>query len=205
MKKRWRIVVSVLALVLGLSLIAGYLWMHHSGEEDLHGHRIIAEDPPSDDEIRDMDAQDTKGRFVIKKVGMDVPLASIKAHGVINPPGFTKAFTLRNVGAGSPKKASEGTLYVAMHSVKRGFAPGNYFIDVGKEYSKVKKGYTVEVSGVEYRVTENRQVRKNKLRHDSEVWANTPNRLVIITCIQRPWGFGSSSYNLVTTAELVEA
>lgn len=202
-KSRLLIAFIVVCVLLGCGFIGYYFWSTHNKPKDLNGNPIVADEQPSDKDIRDMDIHDTNGRMVIEQVGMDVPLASMRVpNGVINPPGFTKAYVIRNFGVGNVNKAEQGTVFVTMHSVKRGFAPGNYFIDVGKEYSKVKPGFLVEVSGKDYVVKKNMLVRKTKLKNTAEVWEDTPGKLVIITCIQLPRGMGSSAHNLVTFAEL---
>ncbi|WP_052460654.1 class F sortase [Microbacterium gorillae] len=144
---------------------------------------------------------DTGERFVVPSVGLDVALGELTlVHNTITPPGFTSAYAVRNLGV-SPAHAAEGTVYIAMHSLRDGaIGPGNALINVDEQRSSVGAGAEIDVAGVVYTVTEARTIRKSDLAHDTRVWANTPDRLVVITCLQRPEG-GPSTQNLVITAE----
>jgi hypothetical protein len=93
-----------------------------------------------------------------------------------------------------------GTVFVAMHSLRDGaIGPGNYLIDVDRGTPKVEIGAVLEVGGVSYTVTEARRVEKTALPYDSAVWANTPDRVVLITCLQNSQNV-ESAYNVVITA-----
>ncbi|MFT4231126.1 MAG: class F sortase, partial [Microbacterium sp.] len=146
--------------------------------------------------------EDTGERFRVPSVGLDVPLDSMNAvDSVITPPGFTAAYRVRNLGV-SLDHASEGTVYVAMHSLRDGaVGPGNYLIDVEAGTASVAVGTEIIVAGLEYRLTGSQKIAKDRLAASEAVWADVPGRLIVITCLQRPEG-GPSLENVVLTAEL---
>jgi len=139
--------------------------------------------------------------FEVPSVGLDIPLGALSAvNGEITPPGFTSAYWIRNVGV-SPKDADTGTVYVVMHSLRDGaVGPGNYLIDVANERAAVDEGAEVLVDGISFSVTSSRHVSKSELPNDAEIWTDTTNRLVIITCLQRADGSPSTD-NMVIIAE----
>jgi len=123
--------------------------------------------------------------LTISSVGLDVPLESMTpVAGTADPPSARAAYWLRGVGV-DPGRAARGTVFVVMHSVRGGRGPGNYLIDVGNDRSAVRTGATVRAGSVVYTVTGSSIVPRDKLPADSQVWANTPGRLVMITCLLR--------------------
>jgi hypothetical protein len=140
------------------------------------------------------------GRFQSPSVGLDVPLGSLDVvDDEIEPPGFTSAYWVRNLGV-APAESSTGTVFIAMHSLRNGGeAPGNALIDVGSGSARISTGATIVVDDVDYRVTGTETVDKTKISHDQSIWANTPGRLVVITCLQRPDG-APSTENMVVEA-----
>ena len=87
----------------------------------------------------------------------------------------------------NPDDASHGTVFVVTHSLRNGgVAPGNSLIDVNAGESTLHPGATIEVNGIVYAVTASEAVSKTKLAADASVRANTPNPLVVITCLQNP-------------------
>jgi hypothetical protein len=133
-------------------------------------------------------------------VGLDVPLGSLDVvDHVIEPAGFTSAYWVRNLGV-APTDPASGTVFVVMHSLRGGgSAPGNALIDVGNGRARVQSGADLRVDGVDYRVVRTETVGKDDISHDSTIWANTPGRLVVITCLQRPDGRPSTE-NMVVEA-----
>ncbi|MDQ1131225.1 hypothetical protein [Microbacterium sp. SORGH_AS_0888] len=129
-----------------------------------------------------------------------MPLGQLnEVDGQITPPGFTSAYQVRNRGV-SPEDSAQGTVVVVMHSLRNGaIGPGNYLIDVDQQRSKLAPGAVVVVAGVAYAVTGSELISKDSIAGQSSVWSNTPNRLVLITCLQRPDG-SPSTENLVITA-----
>ena len=129
------------------------------------------------------------GRFAVPSVGLDVPLGALSVvDGVVEPPGSTSAYWVRNLGV-EPSAAPRGTVFVAMHSLRGGgVGPGNALIDVADGRARVAVGATVTVDGVTYRVTRTETVAKRDLPADAAIWADTPDRLVVVTCLQRPDG-----------------
>jgi hypothetical protein len=191
------IVGAATALALAISIV-GYV-ATQSGPVDLHGNRVHAEEVPTSAASASA-VPDTGSRFVVRSVGLDVPLGALNAvRGEVIPPGFTSAYWIRNEGV-SVTDAQDGTVFVVMHSLRNGgVGPGNYLIDVKDQEAKVKVGATVQVDGENYTVTRSEAVKKTDLSQSSKIWADTPNRLVIITCLQRPQG-GPSLDNMVIEA-----
>lgn len=67
--------------------------------------------------------------------------------------------------------------------------------------ARVKRGARIEVGATDYTVTSSRNIGKSAISRDRKIWQNTPGRLEIITCLQRPGG-GLSVDNVVITAQL---
>lgn len=130
---------------------------------------------------------DTGKRFLIASVGLSVPLGAINAaDGELTPPGFKSAYWVRNIGV-SPERASMGTVFVVMHSVRGGGnAPGNALTDVAAKRAAVKRGEIIMIDNVSYTITGTELVDRTKMATDAEVWADTPYRLVVITCLEKP-------------------
>ncbi|WP_316300296.1 sortase family protein, partial [Clavibacter michiganensis] len=132
-------------------------------------------------------ASSTSGSY--SSVGLDVPLGAVDVvGGVVDPPGFSSAYRVRDLGV-APEDAATGTVFVVMHSVRGGgTGPGDLLIDDRAGSASVAPGAVIEVAGVDYAVGSSRAVPKGELPDDAEVWADTPGRLVVITCLQRPDG-----------------
>jgi len=145
----------------------------------------------------------TGGQFSVPAVGLDVPLKSLSARdGQITPPGFTSAYWITNRGVPLSQSA-EGTVFVVMHSVRGGgVAPGNYLTNIREGTSAVPDGSTIDVAGVSYRVTGWRTILKGGLATDADVWADTPGRLVVITCLERPNGSPSTDNMVIVASRL---
>jgi hypothetical protein len=139
-------------------------------------------------------------RLDVPSVGLDVPLGALSAvDGEITPPGFTSAYWVRNMGV-PVSNGGAGTVFVVMHALRNGaIGPGNYLTNVSRGTSRVRDGAAVRVDGVEYRVTGSRLISKSTIASDSAVWAATPDRLLLITCLEHPDG-SLSTENLVVTA-----
>jgi len=129
------------------------------------------------------------GRLRAPSVGLDVPLGAVDVvGGVVDPPGFASAYRVRDLGV-APEQAAEGTVFVVMHSVRGGgTGPGDLLIDDRAGSARIAPGAVIEVAGVDYAVGSSRAVAKGALPDDAEVWADTPGRLVVITCLQRADG-----------------
>lgn len=176
-------------------------------EQDLNGDPVVLEPGtvPDASTIRTMDAEeDTGARFRAPSVGLDVPLGELSmSDSTITPPGFRSAYRVRNLGV-SPDQATEGTVFVAMHSLRGGGkGPGNFLIDVDRQESRVAPGDRIEVAGVPYDVTSTELVPKDRLGATASIWTDEPGRLVVITCLQRPDGSPSVD-NLVVRARLTD-
>ncbi|MEX8034076.1 class F sortase [Microbacterium sp. 20-116] len=143
------------------------------------------------------------GRFTAPSVGLDVPLGAMNVvDGVLQPPGFTSAYWVRNLGV-SPDRADAGTVFVVMHSLRGGgVGPGNALIDVDAARARIAVGADISVADVHYRVDRTQVVDKTAIGSDADVWANTAGRLVVVTCLQRSDGLPSTE-NLVIEARRV--
>jgi hypothetical protein len=139
----------------------------------------------------------------VPSTGLNVPLGELdEVDGVINPPGFSSAYLVRNYGS-TLEHAKTGAVFVAMHSCRGGaVCPGNYLINVDAGTASVKTGADVYVDGLHYRVTGWQKVYKPDIGSDTTVWANTPGKLVLFTCLQIP-AQTESIDNMVVTAKLV--
>jgi len=173
---------------------------------DLAGNQVAIEPDvlPAPATVKRMEVSAPAGdRFSVPAVGLDVPLAAMnEVDHTITPPGFQDAYRVRNIGT-TPSNPGAGTVFVVMHSIRGGgVGPGNYLFDLARGASRVPVGSPIAVAGVQYRVTESHIVTKTGLPAFAGIWANTPGRLVVITCLQRPDGRPSTD-NLVITAELV--
>lgn len=178
------------------------------GPTDMAGNRV-ALDPgtvPGASARQAMDPEsDTGHRFRVAAVGLDVPLGAVSmVDRSITPPGFASAYLVRNMGV-TPQKATTGTVFVAMHSLRDGaVGPGNYLVDVRAARARVKAGTRIRVGAQTYAVTGSRTIGKSEIAKDRAVWKSTRGRLVVITCLQRPGG-GRSLENVVITARLTSA
>ncbi len=170
----------------------------------MDGNAVVLEDPIEDPEVlAQMNVVEDDGeRFTVPSVGLDVPLGGLDmVDGEITPPGFTSAYTVRNLG--TPEDPSAGTTYVVMHSIPDpGVAPGNYLIDVADGRAAVVAGEQVHVGEAVYELDSSYVVDKAELSQRAELWVDRPGRLVIITCQQLPSG-ERSVQNTVIGAHLV--
>ncbi|MBP2459095.1 hypothetical protein ABID70_001662 [Clavibacter michiganensis] len=174
----------------GLAAVGG--WPVPAGlPRDLAGAAVQSDVPPP---AAEADGAATAvdsglGRFRAPSVGLDVPLGAVDVvGGVVDPPGFSSAYRVRDLGV-APEDAATGTVFVVMHSVRGGgTGPGDLLIDDRAGSASVAPGAVIEVAGVDYAVGSRRAVPKGELPDDAEVWADTPGRLVVITCLQRPDG-----------------
>jgi hypothetical protein len=202
-RRRRRLVLLAVgaAALITLVITVGGIVRYYSGPVDLHGNRVQADDavPPMSKSSAVPAIDDD--RFVVESVGLDVPLGALNAvDGVIEPPGFTSAYWVRNEGV-SPADGKNGTVFVVMHSLRNGATgPGNYLIDVDGRTSKVGIGAKITVDDATYTVTGTQTIDKPDVAHASSIWADKPGRLVVITCLQRPEG-GLSQQNVVIEAE----
>jgi hypothetical protein len=121
--------------------------------------------------------------------------------GVIDPPGLEEAYVLDNHGA-FPQGGADGTVFVAMHAVNKGSAPGNAVTDVATGRATVVVGDSVIADGVTYLVDAVDLVLKADATNDDALWdPSIKGRLVVITCLPNPGG-GAATRNVVITAHL---
>lgn len=179
-------------------------WAHAAGEvtaRDMNGHTVVLDPGVTPEPCASASpVVDPVSRFQVPSVGLDVPLGALDAvDGQITPPGFTSAYRIRNRGVPLGDGAN-GTVFVVMHALRGGGrAPGNYLEDVHTGSSAVAEGASVIVDGVRYLVTGSTTVSKSTISTDTTVWANTPGRLVLITCMEHANGTPSTR-NLVIYA-----
>lgn len=199
-RRRWVLLAIGAAAVVTLALTGTEIVRSFNGPVDMQGNRVQAEDavPPTSESSAVPAIGDD--RFVVESVGLDVPLGALNAvDGVIEPPGFTSAYWVRNEGV-PPEQARKGTVFVVMHSLRNGATgPGNYLIDVDRRTSKVGIGAEIQVDDTTYTVTGTQEIDKPDIAHASAIWEDEPGRLVVITCLQRPDG-GRSQQNVVIEA-----
>lgn len=202
------------ACAVGLVIVAATLWLASgawapssaatSSTLDMDGNAVVLEDPIEDPQaLALMDVVEDEGtRFRVPSVGLDVPLGGLDmVDGEITPPGFTSAYTVRNLG--TPAAPAAGSTYVVMHSIPDpGVAPGNYLIDVADGRAAVQAGEQVQVGEAIYAIDSSYSVDKTELSERSALWEDRPGRLVIITCQQLPSG-ERSVQNTVIEAHLV--
>ncbi|MDR1791421.1 MAG: class F sortase [Propionibacteriaceae bacterium] len=213
-KKRglmWLLLLFGLILILSsatIILTSMFVPPVENATKDLDGNWVVPEDDTGwndPDAIAAIDAVDeipTGGRFIVPSVGLDAALGEANSYkGVINPPGFKSVYRIRDMGV-SLDKAAEGTVYVATHSLRHGGrGPGNYLFDVDTGQITVKIGDEMIADGVKYHVVDFRSIPKADLGSQSDIWENSPGRLVVITCLQRPDNSASRN-NVVIIGQL---
>jgi len=189
--------------VLAVLLIAGgisygvYTYRKDAASASTATFRDMANKPvaPDDTQIEDPSyvqaadpTPDVGLRFKIPSVNLDVPLGEATVvGGVINPPGFSSVFHLRNLGV-ALDKAATGPVYVAAHSLRSpGKAPGNYVINESSGTTgtiAVQNGAEIDVGDLVYTVVSSRIIDKTEFSSQTDLWADTPGMLVFITCLQ---------------------
>ncbi|PRB12899.1 hypothetical protein [Microbacterium sp. MYb62] len=197
-----------IAAVLCVTVAVGMSTPSASAEQDLKGNSVVL-DPdatvtPELSEAMDAEA-DIGERLVIGSRGLDVPLGQVnEVDGVLTPPGFSSAYLVRNLGV-PPDRADEGTTYVVMHSLAgEGIAPGDFVTDVANGRASIAAGEEIDVAGVVYAVSTSSVVSKTDLPTRTDVWAPTPDRLVIITCLQLPSGTPSTQNLIIEATRVVD-
>jgi len=155
---------------------------------DMGGNQVVPDDPQVQDPsyVQSADPQDYNGlHFKIPSVKLDVPLREANVvNNVINPPGYTSVYLMRNLGV-PLTDAAKGTVYVAAHSLRApGKAPGNFVIDPAQGVIVLPVGADIDVGGHVYAVVSSRIVSKPELSTQTDLWTPTPGMLVFITCLQ---------------------
>ncbi len=142
----------------------------------------------------------TGDRFSVPAVGLDIPLDQMsESDGAITPPGFQSAYWITNMGV-PLSEGADGTVFVVMHSIRGGgIGPGNYLTNIQDGTSAVPDGSAITIAGIPYHVTGWSAIPQDELPARPEVWANTPGRMIVITCLEKPDG-SPSTENFVITA-----
>jgi len=192
-KRRRKSDIILLLLAILLMLGGGTLgivsWINSHNQTtytDMGNHPVIPDQVVDQQTLTAMDAKPDVGlRFVIDSVGLDVPLGEVnEVNGMLNPPGFTSVYLVRNRGVGLDN-ADTGTVYTVAHSLRSpGKAPGNFVINIEAGAIIVAPGATIKVGDRTYAMVSSRIVDKPDLAGETDLWANTPGMLVFITCLQ---------------------
>ncbi|WP_051142770.1 class F sortase [Gryllotalpicola ginsengisoli] len=207
-RSRSETLITTAALLVALALVvtgvAGVIRTQHDHTlKDLAGNTVTF-DPgtiPAPEQQHKMSPTPAQpgDRLIVSAVGLDVPLGSLSAvDNEIEPPTFTSAYWIRNLGT-TPSTPAAGTVFIAMHSLRNGgIGPGNYLYDTATGHARVKPGQTATVNGINYTITGTTTIAKPLISADTGIWANTPNRLVMITCLELPNGAPSQDNFIVT-------
>ncbi|QNE37778.1 class F sortase [Leifsonia shinshuensis] len=195
-------VLCAVAIVAGALTVSSYL----GGDQprDMRGNPVDLPAPSEAVRRRTEAVAQVHGMTLrVPSAGLAVPLGELnEVDGVIDPPGFSSAYLVRNYGA-QLAHAGSGTVFVVMHSCRGGaVCPGNFLTDLTAGTASVRVGADVFVGGLHYRVTGSETVHKPDVHADAALWANAPGRLVLLTCLQTPAQTASVA-NLVISAQLV--
>ena len=207
------LLLPVLLIVGGLAYLGTTLYKntHEITFTDMAGNKVVPDDPSAQDPSYIENAavkEDVGVRFKIPSVDLDVPLGEVnQVDGLINPPGFTSVYRVRNMGV-TLTDAAKGTVYAVTHSLRApGKAPGNFVIDIPSGTVTVKNGSEIDVGDLKYTAVSSEIVAKTDLSAQANLWANTPGMLVFITCLQyeSTAGYvnGHSPDNVVIIGQLV--
>lgn len=206
-------------MLLGASILAaigGYLLLKENSADTTAGAASVLEDM-NGEPIQLEDTIDPRakisnhtGKLVIESLNLEVPLKGLEVppESVIVPPTLTDAFVITNYG--NLQEKTSGAVFITMHAVVGGRAPGNYLFDTSTDPSTVliAEGDTVLADNQTYRVTKVSSMTKAEASKSTEVWGNREVRdgeLVIITCLQQPGNSPNQHArdNLVVFAEQV--
>lgn len=189
--------VIVAAVLVVASLIAAMLFLSKGMEKE---NEVSLEEPPTEEEIAEMDIKPLEGDLVVESVGLATSLKEMSlVNNVINPPGFDSAYMVR--GWGTPDNPEQNTI-VALHSIKGRDVPGNKLMDMEGKRTTVEKGDIIKVQGKSYRVYGATTLGKEAVSQDDKLWENHPGKLLLFTCLQRNAGY--SVENVVIQASMVD-
>jgi hypothetical protein len=121
---------------------------------------------------------------------------------LIDPPIIDAAYVIANIGV-SPSHHAQGTVYIAMHALPDGqHGPGNTLIDPTSRTILVTPGDTILADGTAYTVITVTTQSKATTSQDAQLWnPNTPDRLILITCLPTPTG-ETATHNIIISAEI---
>ena len=204
---------NILLIVLGVLLLAGgtglgIKYFHDKSQEstlvDLNGNTVVPEDPSATSSpfmaAADMVVNDGGDGFRVPSIKLKVAIGSVNdVNGVMNPPNFQSVFWVRNRGV-SLDNAEQGTVFMVTHAVQGGSAPGN--IMQAKGQVVLKPGDTIQANQRTYEYESSQIIPKTEIGDHEDIWANTPGRLLVITCVLNPAG-GIAVDNMVIVAKLV--
>lgn len=166
---------------------------------DMDGRSVVVSPAP---DVEGADVAATGGRFVAPAQGLDVPLLAMTLSGnIVNPPTLTDAFVLRGSGFGTSAGATP--TIITMHAVRGGVAPGNSFFAGSTDVVVAQVGDRLYVDGAAYSVTHVEILPQAEATAAASIWGVLPDgdqRLVVLTCVQRPGRRGRATENLVLHA-----
>lgn len=121
-------------------------------------------------------------------------------NSVVDPPTQDRVYLLTNHGA-NPSTATQGTMFIAMHSA----GPGDYLVNRSTKTILARPGDVVRVGDLSYTVDSAKLIDRQQVSADSEIWdPYQPGKLVLITCMT-PEGGGHIEDNVIITATLTSA
>jgi sortase (surface protein transpeptidase) len=95
-------------------------------------------------------------------------------------------------------------VFVAMHAVNRGTAPGNLVTDPASGTFAVQTGDQITVDGTAYEVDSTELRLKEDTAADPRLWdPSITGRLVLVTCLPSAQG-GAATHNAVVTAHRLD-
>lgn len=217
-----------LAMSVGLVVIGanGGLWPDFLarlvGRPDFSGHPILglAEDDgvliadldgraiqldPAPDEVEPApgawdELRARAPRFSAPAQGLEVALLELGVRqGRINPPTLRDAFEVLPRDPELPR-------VIALHAVRKGRAAGNSFYDQHRSGPtiRVAPGDVLQLGAVTYVVDTVEVMDQLDAARSPAIWGRSPDqadRLVVITCLQRPDRTGPAQENLVIFAQ----
>lgn len=164
------------------------------------------ENPPSPEEVEEMEVRDTDKVLRVPSVGIEETMQSMQTFTnsqgirVINPFKSKYAYHVRDWG---DLGQSEEMIVLAMHSLKgKPDIPGSKLINITEGTSTISEGAEVEVDGLDYSVSTVHKMNKNTVVNSEKIWNDEPGKLLIFTCLQRE--AGQSVENIIIEAQLTE-
>lgn len=168
------------------------------------GSYIQLEDPPSEDEVEEMDVRDTDNVLRIPSVDIEETLQSMNTYKnsqgikVINPYQSKYVYHVRDWG---DLGQTEDMIVLAMHSIKgKPDIPGSKLINITAGKSTLQEGETIELDNLSYSVTGIHKMNKRTVVNSEKIWKDEPGKLLLFTCLQREGG--RSVENIIIEAHI---
>jgi sortase (surface protein transpeptidase) len=140
----------------------------------------------------------------IPSIGLNANVGALAVRGgEVDPPTPRSAYWLSDFGLAGPHATN--TVYIAGHTWRGGQGVFNPLLDVPHSSYAVHAGDEIVVDtpggSYDYTVTDTELYEKVAIADQSELWRNSPGRLVLVTCFQYDGGT-SSHQNFVVYAQL---